>query len=178
MSVIKFLVTVFCAGLIIAKDAAIAQTGPQIGTTPIAQFEELVRGMEVTFNALPPVAPAPGTLLINGALVDPKFFPTVFQMTTGGTCTATLVGEATLLLAAHCVADRALIKFALANREIRGICERARGYNPPDKPEWEFPGSAGGQQKFDVSGGPSTKLLIVSRQAHERKFDRWTSMKV
>jgi hypothetical protein len=32
----------------------------------------------------------------------------------------------------------------------------------------------GGQQQFDISESPPTQLRIVSRQAHERKFHRWT----
>jgi len=67
-------------------------------------------------------------------------------MTTGGTCTAALVGEAALLTAAHCVPNGAVIRFVVGARETRGVCERAPGYHPDtnESEDWalcllEFP---------------------------------------
>jgi hypothetical protein len=126
----KFAATALGIGLLFAAHEVSAQTAPRVGETATARFRELVRDQPITFTALPPVAESSGELLINGVPADPKFFPTVFRMTTGGTCTATLIGEAALLTAAHCVGHGALIKFVLGAREIRGICEQARGYHP------------------------------------------------
>lgn len=67
--------------------------------------------------------------LINGTPVDPKLFPAVLRMTTGGTCTASLIGPATVILAAHCVDDGDLISFKFGAGSVRGICEHAPGYD-------------------------------------------------
>jgi hypothetical protein len=117
-------------GAALGGTEAWAQSAPQIGTAPTARFQELVQNQTITFSALPPVAAPSGELLINGVPADPRFFPTVYRMTTGGTCTATLIGEAALLTAAHCVPNGALIQFVLGARTIRGLCEQARGYHP------------------------------------------------
>jgi hypothetical protein len=123
-----FRAIVLGAAVITASDV-LAQSGPQVGTTATPRFQELVQGQTIVFSALP-AAPTPsGELLINGVLADPRHFPTVFRMTTGGTCTAPLVGQAALLTAAHCVPNGALIKFVLGDREVRGLCEQARGYH-------------------------------------------------
>jgi hypothetical protein len=127
----KFAAALLSIGTVVAAGMSHAQTTAKIGATPNARFQELTQGQTITFSALPPVATSgTSTQLINGVPVDPKDFPTVFRMTTGGTCTATLVGEAALLTAAHCVANGAMIRFVLGERDVRGICEQARGYNP------------------------------------------------
>ena len=50
------------------------------------------------------------------------------------------------------------------------------------KPQWEFPRLCrGGSKSLTYPAvdtvGPSTKLRIVSRQAHEKEFHRWMTMK-
>lgn len=67
--------------------------------------------------------------LINGTPVNPALFPAIFRMTTGGTCTATVVGPAAILLAAHCVGHFQRIAFVAGGQEVFGICERAPGYH-------------------------------------------------
>jgi hypothetical protein len=110
--------------------AADAQPRPEVGTTPTVRFQELMQSQKITFSALPDVPAPSNELLINGTPADPRFFPTILRMTTGGTCTAALVGEAALLTAAHCVPHGALIKFIVGAREVQGVCEQARGYHP------------------------------------------------
>lgn len=97
-----------------------------IGNEPVAAFANL--GREIVFEPIPSAPPDVGLELINGRPVRPEHFPTVFRMTTGGTCTAALVGEAALLTAAHCVDHKALIRFVLGGRSIQGYCEHAPGY--------------------------------------------------
>ena len=51
------------------------------------------------------------------------------------------------------------------------------------KPQWEFPRLCrGGSKSLTYPAvdtvGPSTKLRIVSSQAHEEEFHRWMTMKV
>lgn len=67
--------------------------------------------------------------LINGVPVDPVLFPGVLRMTSGGTCTASLIGPATILLAAHCVEHGQKIALEAGELEVRGICQQAPGYN-------------------------------------------------
>jgi hypothetical protein len=50
------------------------------------------------------------------------------------------------------------------------------------KPQWEFPRLCrGGSKSLTYPAvdtvGPSTKLRIVSSQAHEEEFHRWMTMK-
>jgi hypothetical protein len=115
---------------IVGNCCAYGQAGPAIGSVATPRFQELVRGQAIVFSPLPPVSTPSGEQLINGVPVDPKQFPTVFRMTTGGTCTATLIGPAAMLTAAHCVPNGAQITFVLGGRDVRGLCEQARGYHP------------------------------------------------
>ena len=95
-----------------------------------APFPGADEGQEIEFSQLPEEPAASDMLLINGVPVDRWHFPTVFRMTTGGTCTATLIGEAAMLTAAHCVPHGSIIRFVLGQRQVRGACEQARGYHP------------------------------------------------
>lgn len=81
-----------------------------------------------TFETLPPVPGDPESLLINGQVVNPVFFRTLLRMTSHGTCTATLIGEATVLLAAHCVPDQSRVTFIFDGTIVRSFCEQAPGY--------------------------------------------------
>ena len=76
--------------------------------------------------------------LINGTPVNPANFPAIFRMTTGGTCTATVVGPAAMLLAAHCVGNLERIAFVAGDQTITGICEHAPGYQPPQNRSDDF----------------------------------------
>lgn len=67
--------------------------------------------------------------LINGTPVNPLQFPAIFRMTSGGTCTAAVVGPASILLAAHCVGHLRRITLSAGGREVIGICEHAPGYH-------------------------------------------------
>jgi hypothetical protein len=109
---------------------AYGQAGPEVGSVATPRFQELVSGQTIVFSALPAVPTPTDLLLINGVPVDQRQFPTVFRMTTGGTCTATLVGPAAMLTAAHCVPNGAQIAFVLGTRTVRSLCEQARGYHP------------------------------------------------
>jgi hypothetical protein len=99
-----------------------------IGQETVPAFEKLLSDREVVFEQLPPPPAGVGTLLINGTPVDPAFFPGVIRMTTGGTCTASIVGPSSILLAAHCVDHNSMIRFASAAGSVRGICENAPGF--------------------------------------------------
>lgn len=71
--------------------------------------------------------------LINGMVVDQANFPSVVRMVSGGTCTASVIGPSTVLLAAHCIRDRQSIVFVDGERKfLEGICLRAPGYSPED----------------------------------------------
>jgi hypothetical protein len=89
-------------------------------------FEQVPRSVD---------APHTDTELINGLRVDPRFFPGIFRMTTGGTCTASVVGPATVLLAAHCVDHQAPITFVAGGRRVVSICEQAPGWRRGNQSE-------------------------------------------
>lgn len=87
---------------------------------------------DIEFAALETLEEADAAL-INGVPADPEVFPAVIRMTTGGTCTASIIGPATVLLAAHCVKDGAAIRFSADGTTVRGICDQAPGYRSGDK---------------------------------------------
>lgn len=80
----------------------------------------------------------PGTELINGTIVDATFFPGVVRPVTDiGACTGSLLGPATLLLAAHCFSsDVALVNFSAAGRTSRALCEVAPGFAANRSDDW------------------------------------------
>ena len=119
------------AGLLAAGAMAVEASEMTVGDDRIAAFEELESQVRARFEPLPDAGePDVDGLLINGVPVHPSVFPGVVRMVTGGTCTATLVGPAAMLIAAHCVGDGERIAFSASNRLIAGICEHAPGYHP------------------------------------------------
>lgn len=109
-----------------------------IGDTTVAAFEELSSKVRPLVE---PIAAVPQNSvtgqLINGVPVNPAFFPGIIRMTTGGTCTAAVVGPATILFAAHCVDHQSLISFLADGQSIEGICEQAPGFRlGNDSEDW------------------------------------------
>ncbi|WP_133511172.1 S1 family peptidase [Candidatus Thiosymbion oneisti] len=161
---------------LLASTAVVSETGPQLGTTQTPGFQELLEAPELTFAPLPSEPEDVGTELINGTVVGSRYFPTVFRMTTGGTCTGTLVGEATLLVAAHCVENGARIRFVLKSKRIRGICKHAPGYSEENPSEdWalcllEYPVTGIKYERVDVSRTPEidTKVKLMGYGCTER----------
>ena len=66
----------------------------------------------------------------NGQIVDPRFFQGVLRMRTGGTCTASLVGPAVILIAAHCVEEDRRIRLCGGRCACGRNCVIAPTYNP------------------------------------------------
>jgi hypothetical protein len=61
----------------------------------------------------------------NGAEADPRDWPaSFFAHSSGGSCTATLVGPQSLLTAAHCVADNGRVQFRRRGTDFAGTCRR------------------------------------------------------
>jgi hypothetical protein len=111
-----------------AADRAVAQI--EISSEENPSFLELEANLVPVLEAFPDIEdPQVEPQLINGRIVDPTFFPAVLRMTTGGTCTATLIGPATVLLAAHCVANNSQIAFRAGSVTVRGICRHAPDYD-------------------------------------------------
>jgi hypothetical protein len=101
-----------------------------VDPAPVPGFAALAAQADYTlepFESVPEIAVEPQ--LINGTPVNPALFPGVVRMTTGGTCTAAVVGPATILLAAHCMPDRARINFKLGAASVQGICLHSPGYS-------------------------------------------------
>lgn len=108
----------------------------EVSDERVPAFSALEQNTLIQFEALPLVeATDVEPQLINGIPVNPEFFPAVFRMTTGGTCTATVVGPAAVLLAAHCVDHLARISFITGEVSIAGICEQAPGFVSIDESE-------------------------------------------
>jgi hypothetical protein len=67
--------------------------------------------------------------LINGKAADLKLFPaSVYANSGGGSCSATVVGEEVLLIAAHCVKHGASVSFSIGANRYSGVCSQAPLY--------------------------------------------------
>lgn len=122
--------------MLLACMAQPALSQVSITDTDVPAFDALEASIRYKIEPLGSVPSGQVTTeLINGTPVDPAFFPAVFRMTTGGTCTATAIGPATILLAAHCVDHLSFIDFVTPDESIAGICEQAPGYEVVDDSE-------------------------------------------
>jgi Trypsin len=99
---------------------------------PEPAFEQRMEIPEVVLEPLEPIDDIDGSL-INGLPAAPRDFAAVIRMTTGGTCTAAIIGPATVLLAAHCVDHGQQIRFKTGAGSVRGICDQTPGYRGGDK---------------------------------------------
>lgn len=122
-----FIFSALYAVLLAGTAAMPAHAQMAISDTPEPAFEARLSGEEIEFETLEAV-PDDGAALINGVLADPNVFPGVLRMTTGGTCTASLIGPATIYLAAHCVGHGDFIRFRAGGGAVRGVCDQAPGY--------------------------------------------------
>lgn len=67
--------------------------------------------------------------LINGEPAEPKDWPaSVYASSNGGACSATLVGDRALFLAAHCMNNGAAISFSAGANRYTGRCTHYPGY--------------------------------------------------
>jgi hypothetical protein len=137
---------VLSLGVVFLVQAAHAQNNllgpPVVSSEPVVAFEvarssldPIVAPKTDDFSALDPVGQNAGTVLINGELVDPRYFPAILRKKTGNNCTAALIGPATVLTAAHCAAHGAQIGFGILGQRVAGICEQAPGYQAGRKSE-------------------------------------------
>jgi len=97
----------------------------------VPEFTTLVEEDDVVLEALTldSISDVVEQLVVNGTPVNPRHFPGVLRMVTGGTCTAALVGPATVLFAAHCLGNNTRIRFRSGSASVRGRCTIAPGYN-------------------------------------------------
>lgn len=121
----------------VALPLALILSGPataQLLFSPEAEpaFEQRMDTSEVVLEPLEPIEDIDGSL-INGLPAAPRDFAAVIRMTTGGTCTAAIIGPAAVLLAAHCVDHGQQIRFKSAGGSVRGICDQTPGYRGGDK---------------------------------------------
>lgn len=140
-------ITIGLTALVVAPGPAIAQIAMSEDT--VAAFDRALA--EVNDGPGGPLIPSgiamemqdaggqdAGTELINGTIVDATFFPGVVRPVTDiGACTGSLLGPATLLIAAHCFSsDVSLISFAAAGRTSRALCEVAPGFDSNRSDDW------------------------------------------
>lgn len=68
-------------------------------------------------------------VLIGGRAADPKDWPASMYASMGGaSCTATIVGERALLIAAHCVSSGGKAQFKAAGESYSAVCLHSRDY--------------------------------------------------
>lgn len=71
--------------------------------------------------------------LINGEVADMKNFPASVK---AGGCTATVVGEKTIILASHCVSNGGSTSFTTQGIKYTGKCTRAKAYSNNNTADW------------------------------------------
>ncbi len=75
--------------------------------------------------------------LINGKPADPKEWPSsVYASMSGSRCSATVVGERALLIAAHCVRNAGKASFSVGPNRYSSICTQSPDYNGNDTADW------------------------------------------
>ncbi|PWE34083.1 hypothetical protein DDZ14_02680 [Maritimibacter sp. 55A14] len=80
-----------------------------------------------------------GTELMNGKVLGRDVMPAVFRATTDGTCTASMIGPTTSLLAAHCFeTEIGFARFSIAGTSIRAICESDSTYKNSSSHDWSL----------------------------------------
>lgn len=78
---------------------------------------------------LPQRVEQPIATLIGGRTADPNDWPaSMYAAMNGGRCTSTLVGQRTLLIAAHCVDNGAKATFRIKNVIYSSTCEHSPAY--------------------------------------------------
>ncbi|MDD9923737.1 MAG: S1 family peptidase [Boseongicola sp.] len=124
MRLVSFIVTV-C----LAAGHASAQIAFEDESNP--SFDEFSRQNSTVLEMIEPDAENEvGQSVGNGQVVDPRLFQGVLRMRTGGTCTASLIGPAVILIAAHCVQEDRRIAFVAGNLRVAGLCVISPTYNP------------------------------------------------
>ena len=75
--------------------------------------------------------------LINGEPVDPKDMPaSVYASSGSSSCSSTVVGEKTLLSAAHCMNNGGTVSFKLGGKTYKGSCTHHPDYKRNQTADW------------------------------------------
>lgn len=75
--------------------------------------------------------------LINGTPADKKDWPaSVYASMNGSRCTATVVGERALLIAAHCVSDGGTASFTIGDNSYSSKCTHSPDYRGNSTADW------------------------------------------
>jgi len=68
-------------------------------------------------------------VLIGGRTADPKDWPaSMYAQMNGARCTATIVGERVLFIAAHCVASGGTATFRVGSQSYSSVCTHSKDY--------------------------------------------------
>lgn len=75
--------------------------------------------------------------LIGGTPADPKDFPaSVYAKSSGGACSATVVGERVLAIAAHCVDNGKTVSFSVGANQYSARCTHSPDYKNDDTADY------------------------------------------
>lgn len=116
------------------------------GTSPGAKYEEALSRLNLgedptylEFSQVEGEGLDPGTELINGTVIGKDVMPAVFRAATDGTCTASMVGPTTSLLAAHCFeTEVGFARFNIDGTSTRAICESDPTYGDSSSHDWSL----------------------------------------
>jgi hypothetical protein len=77
--------------------------------------------------------------LINGTPAVKKDWPaSVYATLSNSRCTATVIGEKVLLIAAHCVNDGGTASFTIGNNTYKATCSQSPDYKSNDTADWSL----------------------------------------
>ncbi|MCB1469469.1 MAG: trypsin-like serine protease, partial [Rhizobiaceae bacterium] len=130
MHTIKSAILALMGAVFVIGTPIFAQS-PTLGEE-VPEFDQIFDSAAYEFELAPDIPPGPETELINGTLVSSQQFPSVLRMVTGGTCTASLVGPASMILAAHCMPNGARISFKIGTGTVTGKCIHNPGFQAGD----------------------------------------------
>jgi hypothetical protein len=95
------------------------------------------RALLVAALAFPAGAAFADSTLIGGTPADPKEWPaSVYASMSGASCSATVIGTKTLLIASHCVGNGKTASFAVGGNRYTSNCEHHPSYRGNSTADW------------------------------------------
>lgn len=125
---VKILALAACTAIISTSFTSADDQGIQFSEETTDAFLQVLEQEAKAFSQLPVIGTEGGLELINGNPVDGRHLPQILKMTTDGTCTASIVGPSTVIIAAHCVDHRSWIKLVATSGSTFGFCEHHPDY--------------------------------------------------
>lgn len=115
-----FILFMGACGVLVSKSSD--NRSPDLNLNPVSELEQ---------KAEP--------TLIGGRAANPKDWPaSVYASMNGAACTATVVGEKVLFIAAHCVSNGGTASFKINGKQYKSKCEHSPDYRRDSTADWSL----------------------------------------